>query len=386
MIRVLNFSTHNEDCGIGKYQEDFVREFADRKDIVSDFYPTSPNVIRKLSGRALDEELGRLREQLSSYDILHIQHEYGLFRNEGDGLADIISVAKDLDKKIVITIHTAPSLLYKPAVRHGMMPRSWAGYMRRKLRNKKIMTRKLKPLTQADLVVTLNTNTTNELVNIVGVNQDKIHQAVIPLQLRDYFAAGKTLLREKMTADKTDVILATIGFMNEHKGIEAAIKALCYLPSNYKLAILGGINPASGNPKLYDKLCDLIVERELESRVYISGYIPNDDDLNSLVSGVDVALYPYDPTYYKLASSAAINTALNNRIPVVAYPTPSFIELSQREPGVIAITNSPNYYELVKAVTALDKEHQSEKLMRYAEKYNLTNISRELLAEYKKLV
>ena len=249
-----------------------------------------------------------------------------------------------------------------------------------------IMKKRLLPLREVDVIITLNSNATKELVDIVGVQPSRIHETTIPIEINDRTKYDVKALRRKMGASQSDRILATVGFLSEKKGIKAAIRAMSFLPPNYKLAILGGVNPVSGNHQVYDDICDEIITLQLQDRVYISGYVGSDYDLDTLVSGADIALYPYDPEYYKLASSAAINTAINNYVPIVAYPAQSFIELERRVPGCIAITNSPNYYELVRAVEALDVEAQRAQMGTYAEKYSLKNIADSLVAIYTGLI
>jgi glycosyltransferase involved in cell wall biosynthesis len=385
-IRVLNYSTHEEDCGIGKYQEDFVRLIAEYEDVQSDFYPTSPNIVKNLHGADLNSELSNFKNTLKKYDILHIQHEFGFYHGDGEGLKYITDIAQSLNKKIVITMHTAPSLVYHTVNRYGNTPRAYAGYYRRIMQRKKILKKRLIPLRSADVIITLNSHTTQELINIVGVDPRKIYQTVIPIEQNSFKPTSKAKLRHLIKAKDGDIILATIGFLSDKKGVDAAVKSLKFLPTKYKLAILGGINPVSGNPVVYDSLCNLIIDLNLEDRVYISGYIEDDNKLDELVSGADIALYPYNPEYYRIASSAAINTAINNSVPVISYPAESFKEINRSVPDTISITPSPNFYELVRAIRQTDFEKQEKSASIYKEKNNIIVISENLINLYRGLV
>lgn len=384
-LRILNLSTHDEDCGIGKYQEDFIRELKGSSDVESVFYPTSPNILKKLTGVNLKNELKRFKDYLRDYDILHVQHEFGFFHGDGEGLAIFMKIAKDLGKKVVITIHTAPSLVHPPAIRTGRHPKAYASYYKRKVANLDTMKKRLLPFRGADKIITLNSHTTEELINLVGVKREKIYQTVIPVEFTNNHRKDGVVRKRLGASTDKDIILATVGFLSDKKGTDAAIKSLRFLPQNFKLAILGGINPISGNPQVYDAICDLITTLELNDRVYISGYVSDDNELDKMVASVDIALYPYDPQYYKWASSAAINTALNNDIPVVAYPTDSFKEINARVPGTIAITKSPNYYELARGVIELDETRQKNARHEYLQLYSLKKITQELVDLYKEL-
>ena len=48
-IRVLQFSTHNEDCGIAKYQEQFIAGMEGTEDFHTDFFPYSPNKTKHMT-------------------------------------------------------------------------------------------------------------------------------------------------------------------------------------------------------------------------------------------------------------------------------------------------------------------------------------------------
>jgi glycosyltransferase involved in cell wall biosynthesis len=72
-----------------------------------------------------------------------------------------------------------------------------------------------------------------------------------------------------------------------------------YLPDNYKLAIIGGLHPASDDLAFYAEITDLIDELDLRDRVYITGFIKDDERLNSLIRDV-MCVYPYDGVLCKV--------------------------------------------------------------------------------------
>ena len=79
MLRVLQFSPHDENCGVGKYQEQFVREVertTEHTGVYTEFFDSSPYKTRIMSDTDLEKEIGRLGKRLieGKFDILHIQH------------------------------------------------------------------------------------------------------------------------------------------------------------------------------------------------------------------------------------------------------------------------------------------------------------------------
>lgn len=384
-INVLHLSTFNEDCGIGKYQENYLKYMQRIDGINNSFYKSSLNQIKKLKDNALGEELIDFDKELSKYDILHIQHEFGLFSNNGEGLKQFIEIAKKHAVKIIITIHTAPGLLYKSKQLYGYSPKHVASYVKRRINNRDLLQKTLMPLAGADLIITLNPFTKQQLIDIVGIPENRIIQTMIPVE-KVASTTKDPSLRKKLSAKPDDIILSTIGFITEHKGVEQAIKALAFLPEKYKLAILGGINPDSGSPTIYNHICDLILHYNLQNRVYITGFIKDDQELYGLIRATDIALYPYDPAYYKLASSDAINKAIMNSVPVIAYPAESFKEINKKSKDAIILTTSANYYELAREVESIDLAKQKKNADAYIDKNNFNEAAVELVNIYRSII
>jgi len=83
-VRVLHYSTHDEDCGIGKYQEQFIQAMAKvgAKDVYNEFLPYSPNVTKVMTYDEFTPVLQELRSKLEGFDILHIQHELSFYKHD----------------------------------------------------------------------------------------------------------------------------------------------------------------------------------------------------------------------------------------------------------------------------------------------------------------
>src|SRR5579862_4594870 len=129
-IRVLHFSPHREDDGIAKYQQHYVEAMDKLSGVTNTFFDTSPLRLRFMSKSEKEQTLNRLREQLKGYDILHVQHEFGLFNY--DEFAHLVEHVKKAHKKIIVTIHLSPGFAIKTAKINGLGPRSWLHYARQK--------------------------------------------------------------------------------------------------------------------------------------------------------------------------------------------------------------------------------------------------------------
>jgi len=379
-IKVLQFSPHDEDCGVGKYQEQFVKVLqADDAEVETTFFDSSPYKTRIMSPTELDATIGRLSEELKSYDILHIQHEFGLF--SGDEFKRMVEAAKQLHKKVIVTAHTSPDFAFQFTRPGGVSLRSILHVVRQKRRHEAFKVNHIEPMKQADAVIVHNQSTRNSLLNY-GVGEDKIVMFTHPVPDHTNPPVS-TEIATNLNKQEGDIIYATVGFLHRYKGIADAVKALNYLPSNYKLAIIGGMHPTSDEVSFYNDIADLVNEQGLRDRVYITGFIKDDDRLNSLIRESDVCVYAYDRVYYASVSSGSLNLAFSNERPVVAYPTDSFKEMNTD--GQIVLAQTFAYYELARSLKALDVAAQTKTVKEYAKKMSWTNATKTLVEIYKKV-
>lgn len=387
LIKVLQFSSRSSDnCGVGKYQENFVREVeraSEALGVQTDFFDSTPYKTRIMSESELQAEIVRLYSRLTEggYDMLHIQHEFGLYSR--DEFAKIVDAGKRAGVKVVVTVHLSPALAFKFKPRGGVGPRSIVHALRQRRLHGIFIKRHIEPFRQADLLITQNNGTTNSLVSY-GVHRDKILQIKHPVIDKIKPEVTSSELAEKLHKNDGDIIYAAVGFMHKYKGFEDAIRALKYLPDNYKLAILGGMQPISDEKNIYNHLCNVIDALDLKDRVYITGYVQDDDYLNALIREADVCVYPYDNTYYGQVSSGALNLAFANERPVVAYPVDSFKEVNTEYRQII-LTSTFAYYELAREIQRVDFEKQKSAIEEYSKKYSWNEVTKTICAAYSEL-
>ncbi len=381
-IRVLHFSSHYEDCGIAKYQEQFFDGMKDSDEVVNMFFEYSPYQTRVMHNEEFQAVRGKLKNKLQHYDIFHIQHEFGFFSR--DEFKQLIEVAKELGKKIIVTIHASPSTALKQKDLGGYSPRNIVGHLRNKKHNKFLFENSLLPLREVDLVLVHNEATRNSVIDESGISKSKVKQIVHPVPSAQP-KVNSSIIKDNLKLKAGDIVYATIGFLHKYKGIDSAIKALKFLPMNYKLAIIGGIHSTTSlkDIKLYDKLTDLIVALGLEDRVYITGFIKDDKELSGLIQEADICVYAYDGEYYGSVSSGALNLAMANDKPVITYPTQTLVEMAKDDTGPLVLTKTFSYYELAREIKNIDIATQRKHVGAYAEKYSWPKLSKELIEIYK---
>lgn len=380
-VRILHLSTHNENCGIGKYQEMFLAEMIQSNEVENEFFEISPNILKTLPSRLYKNAFKKLEEKLKDYDILHIQHEFSFYWR--DEVRRAVHIAKRLNKKVIVTIHTAPNVAHRKPVLTGIGPRSLIRYARSLLSEKRFFYRLINPLKNADLILVHNQVTKKSLIER-GVPEVLIQKIVIPVPKITANKASR-IIKDNLLVQKGDIVLGTVGFLHRFKGIDAAIKSLNLLPKNYKLAIVGGVHPGTDDPGIYDKLTDLIVKYKVQDRVFITGYVQDDNDLNAYIRECDICVYPYDRDYYSNVSSAALNNAFANGVAVVGYPTASFKELNEKT-EYLRLTNAFSYYELAHSIKNIDVSEYSKRSTDFALHYSYSSVSKELVRIYVNLI
>lgn len=380
-VRILHFSPHNENDGIAKYQEQYLEGMKGVEEVENAFFDISPLVFRAQTPADQHKTLRDLAFQLREFDILHIQHEFGLFKE--DGFRRLVKTAKKAGKKVVVSVHLSPGYAVKPARLKGLGPHSWMQFLidARNFRN--MRSWHVKPLQEANMTLVHNQITLESLEHL-GIPATRIKKIAHPVYVFNKPPASD-LLATKLNKKNGDVLYATVGMMHRFKGVFDAVKALSYLPENYKLAIIGGMHPISEDVPVYNKLCDLIDERGLNERVYITGFIEDDDQMNALIQECDACVFPYDKKYYNHLSSGSINLALANHKPSITYPTDGFNELAESSEGGVVLTDTFAYYELARKLQGIDYVKQAELARKYAKKMAWPKVAHQLAAIYKQL-
>ena len=382
-LRILHFSPHDEDDGIAKYQEQYLAGMAGDSTVENAFFEVTPIQLRHMSPDQHEETYAKLREELKNFDVFHIQHEFGLYVE--DDFQRLVSTAKDAGKKVVVTVHLSPDFAIKPVKLGGLGPRSMVAFLRQQRHRNRMYERHMGPFLQADLLLVHNDVTAQALIK-AGAAEDKVKKILHPVHQfpeppkSDYIA-------RKLNKQPGDVIYCTVGMLHKYKGVFDAIRALKFLPSNYKLAIVGGLHPVetdivSDTVGIYNKITDLIDVLGLHDRVFITGFVKDDDKMNSYIRECDACVYPYDGVYYANVSSGAVNLGFSNGKPVVAYPTAGFRELASYTDGALVLTDTFAYYELARTLQDIDLKKQTELSSAYAKKMAWPNLAKELIAAY----
>lgn len=381
MIRVLHFTSHNEPCGIAKYQEQFLEGMSRSLQVHSDIFRLSPYTTRTMGNAEFCKVIHELRATLASYDILHVQHEFDFF--SGDQLGQIAATAKTALKRLVVTVHSTRNVGEANLRLRGLSPRAFVHLAREARLRQQFERSHIQPLRAADVLIVHNQLAIERLL-AAGVQRKAIRKFAHPVPVITHPVRSTEISRRLRTSGR-EIILGLVGFIGRQKGALEAIRALKFLPDNYKLAIIGGVHQLSQDYRLYDDIANTITELDLIDRVYITGYVKEDQRLIGLVGECDICVFPYDRITYGNASSSTLALAFANHKPAVAYPTPSFREVAE-ETEALVLCDTFSYYELAREIQRSDLKTLAEASAAYADRMAWPKIAKELEQLYLELM
>jgi glycosyltransferase involved in cell wall biosynthesis len=379
-VRILHFSSHYEECGVSTYMEAYFDSMADISNIDNQFFGVSPYETRPMTYEQLTPILQRLNDELQNYDILHIQHEFGLYWH--DQFKRIVETGKHSGKKVVVTFHLAPDIAIKPVTLGGLSPRNIVKYLRKRLHNKRMKAYHTTPLQLVDLII-VHTKVAAKNLERFGIDPNKIQ--IIPHPVYKPTTKKSTEITEQLNRKDGDIIFCISGFIHKYKGAIAAVRALKYLPDNYKLVLIGGVKADSDQVNYEDIVTTLADTLGVRDRLYITGYVKDHEQLKALIAECDIATFPYDKVFYALQSTGSINLAFSSHRPVVAYPTEVIKEIAQEAEGAIVLCETFAYYELARELKRIDLVKQGELSKVFAEKNSWAKAADKLAEIYRQI-
>jgi glycosyltransferase involved in cell wall biosynthesis len=128
--------------------------------------------------------------------------------------------------------------------------------------------------------------------------------------------------RAKLGLSKDDQVIGLFGSFSRYKDNKCVLRALSYLPANYKLVFVGGAHPFSRKPYEYDgNLAEIVnviddmagTPRAIENRVSFLGVVDDDAFLEAMES-CDFVVVPYHDAGQLASGVASIAFELGKRI------------------------------------------------------------------------
>ncbi|MCF6129617.1 glycosyltransferase [Flavobacterium sp. AS60] len=279
-------------------------------------YPKEVNYVLETDNSASYSIIANTINENNSIQIVLVQHEFGLFRNNE---TDFISFLQNLNKPIIIAFHT---VLPKP---------------NEVLKNLIISIDDI-----AKSIIVMTKSSSKILTNDYGITADKI--AVIPHGTHLVEHLDKSVLKEKY--ELTDrKVLATFGLLSSGKCIETTISALRIIVKRYPdilFLVIGKTHPTvikEEGERYRDTLEAKIKTLNLQRNVkFINQYIPLPDLLEYLQL---TDIYLFTSKDRNQAVSGTFSYALSCGCPIISTPIPHATEVLQHETGIIVDFENP---------------------------------------------
>lgn len=315
---ILHVSTWKTACGIATYCENLVDSLS-QAGFRNEIAVLEPSNWKDFVPSDIAEWENDIVAQAKGADLVHIQHEHGLFGlSVGNRFAvkrfgGLLKRLKALSKPTVVTFHTDVCTKQRRGLRGKLHT------LRRRRIWKKYITKNFGASPSKASAIVHARDTRRSLYKH-GFPADALnvvpHACLAPRNITLDRAEAKTMLG--LGADQK--LLSIFGFVGRYKGHDIAIKALERLPEDYHLAVVGGMHPESRDTYL-DKLLTTVPD-QLKSRVHITGWVDR-ETADVFCAATDACLAPYRQDTL-LSGSGALTWALSSGRPVIASKIEAF--------------------------------------------------------------
>jgi glycosyltransferase involved in cell wall biosynthesis len=267
-------------------------------------------------GLATGDSPGAAAARLNEYDVVVVQHEYGIYGGE-DG-ADLLALLDRLTVPVLTVLHT---VLSNPTAHQRSVLQS--------------------VVTASDLLVTMTRTARTRLVD--GYHVDPATVQVIPHGVADQLADPAGAVASPPRRDRP--IVLTWGLLGQGKGIEWGIEAIAALQDLTPRPVY--VVAGQTHPRVLAHEGEAY-RRRLESRVSALGVendVVFDNDyldagrLHRLVRAADIVLLPYDSR--DQVTSGVLSEAVAAGRPVVSTRFPHAVELLEGGIGLLVDQRDP---------------------------------------------
>lgn len=315
-------------------------------------------------------------------NIIHIQHEYGIFGLD-DRFFQLLIQLRDLGIPTVVTLHTVHTRLsfnagcVRPYLRHLLRKTEIEGYQRR-----------IGEL--ADLVIVHQENSIRQVLLRQGLSPNRV--AMVPhgtrvLEETDVHEARKALCVET----DTPLILA-FGYLEPSKNLLLLIKAFRRVKAcvpRAKLWLGGYVRFHSPKALDYRARCLRFIEKNgLENDVIFNDKMIPEEQVSHVLTAAEVACFVYNEDTH--SSSGALHLAMGLGKAIVASRIPKFQELAEEVSDEILV-NPRSAGELFQLLTRLlidepFRQYVKQRVWSYAQRTAWSCVAQQHRAIYDGLV
>lgn len=330
------------ECGIATYTQDLIKSLDNQFDKSFDVkicaldnenqkfrYSDAIDYFLDVNSLTSLSELSKEINRNNDIQIILIQHEFGLFRNNESKLLQFLN---QLEKSVLVVFHT-------------VLPRP-----------DETLQRNVQDIAKvADGIIVMTKSSSTILENDYQINKDKI--SVIPHGTHLVERTSKDTLKKKYNLLNKKV-LSTFGLLSAGKSIETTLDALpLIVKENPKVVflIIGKTHPSVVKQEgenyrgmLENKIKTLSIQKNVR---FVNEYLPLDELLEYLQL-TDVYLFTSkDPNQ---AVSGTFSYAISCGCPIISTPIPHACEVLNDGNGIIIDFENPR--QLAKEVNKLFRD------------------------------
>lgn len=304
--------------------------------------------------------------EVNGVDILHVQHEYGIFGRH-NGLINALreAIDEELVKRTIITMHT---------VKHPLSGEKEAIVFQRELNF-------------FDKVIVHSFLQEFELLH-QGILPEKIARIPHGTLLNPYLWKPRHVLIEELGLNPKNIhgfILAVPGFLRRDKGLDLlidAIKPLLHSRGDYTVIVAGEIRDYS----LKEEVEEMV--RNGPNLVFINRFLRSDEILR-VVALVDAVILPYRDKIGTYSVSGILHLSMGGLKPIIGTRAPRLIELYVYAPRLTVPPRNP--IELRRKIKWLRENYEliipyMSQLYSYAVRTEWRRMARRHLILYKQLL
>lgn len=381
-------SSYHELCGNATYTEVLKNEFSKYYDV--DVMALNLKWLGSANHRLQKLAEGHIKEianRLKGYDYVNIQFEAGLYGTYPGEIIRRIKTLINASNNLIFTMHRVDvrESIFDRKVLKGFLSTSIFANLKRFRRQNYF------PIVYRDIIQCLKKQSKTKKIHIL-VHTKKDSDTVkyvygfenvcdFPITFltkaqREIYPriSSRNEFYQKYGIDDEDITIGLFGFIADYKGHDTAIRALKYLPSNYRILVFGSQHPMSIVP--YEKinpyihsLMEMIEKMKLTNRVWFLGSLSDEDFIKALYC-CDYSVLPYLET--NQGGSGIASLVLETQIKSLFSNNYSFAELSRYFPNCFETFDIGNYQELAYKIEHYDKDYRSN-INQCLGKYNIEN-------------
>ena len=264
-----------------------------------------------------------LLTEIGGADIVHVQHEFGIF-GETEAIIDAVAEARRerLARATVITLHT----VYHPM---GLE------------KGKETRLRVNRAASMLDAVVVHSVLQEMELLS-QGLPVEKVYRIPHGTSINTYIDVPRGVLAARLGLPKDLVekrIVAVPGFLRRDKGLETLLKAFTRLRNGRDVRLVVAGEPQGRGAEEVARIVEEYASLD-ERIVYVRRYLSGQKVL-MLAALADLIVLPYEDRPGKYSVSGILHLSMGSLKPIVGTRVPRLVELYQLAPRVTVKPYSP---------------------------------------------